>query len=1030
MFFHTTIALNRYTTITVALFLVFIQLAMPSFGQLGISFDVKKPKEYENRVLRSEKSDKKFTAPKRFIQNTVTHYNYFFNANNKLNDVMERAKRSFKDDYSQLIPFYNYSLDQTAADSIQLDSVSYKAQTAIILHDLRSDWADNMYILWGASYYLQKEFDSAYLMFQFINYAFAEKEKDGYYKTIGSARDGNSALSISTKEKNGLVRRIFTEPPSRNDAFIWQIRNHLAQNQFSQASTLILALQNDVAFPVRLKNDLEEVQALYFYKQNIWDSAAFHLEKALSNATSKQEKARWEFLLGQLYERSGQFTEAEKFYSTSINHTTDLVMDVYARLATIRVNKDGGENYIDKNVAELVKMARRDKYFDYRDIIYYMAAQMELERNNTEAALPLLLKSTLYTANNLSQRNKAFLQLADISFSKKLYKQSLNFYDSLNMDDTSLKNKESIAERKSILERLIANIAVIERQDSLQRIAALPDEERVDLVKKMVRRLRKQQGLKEENIIPVTDPLKAPPPPSLFNDNKKGEWYFYNTGLRQKGITDFKTKWGMRQNIDNWRRASALSAGMQARNKLDEEVNGRLKQSEELDISFEGLYEKLPLTPEKLKISKDSVEASMADLGILYIQELEDCTAGTAILEKVRSQYPKHAKINEVLFNLYYCYNKQGETAKAAAIKTQMTQDYPRNNYTTIVTTGKNPQSKSQQGEPTKAYEKIYDLFIEGNFAEAIARKKSADSIYAGNYWTPQLLYIEAVYYIKQKEDSIAKTVLTNIINQFGTTPIGAKAVTMLDVLSRRQQIEEELRNLVIVMPVEDSSTKLPVTTITTPPVIVPPPVKKDSVVATKPITDTAVITRPVIKDTTAIKPIPADTTANKPVIKDSAVTKPIVKDSTIKLPPVKKDTVATKPPVLVPESIYSFAPESPQYVVILLNKVDPIFVSEARNAFFRYNKDIYFNKQMQAELVEIDAENRFLLISPFKNVKEAVEYIDQTKPKTATDILPWLKGGKYSYLIITDKNLEVLKNSKDINKYQQFLQQTVPGKF
>jgi hypothetical protein len=128
--------------------------------------------------------------------------------------VLERAKTAHTDDFSKLLPFYNYSLDVTAADSIQLDSISYKSQTGIALHDLRNDWVDNLYILWGASYYLRKQFDSAYLMFQFINYAFAEKEKDGYYRTIGSSRDGNSAYSISTKEKNSLPRRISLNRPA------------------------------------------------------------------------------------------------------------------------------------------------------------------------------------------------------------------------------------------------------------------------------------------------------------------------------------------------------------------------------------------------------------------------------------------------------------------------------------------------------------------------------------------------------------------------------------------------------------------------------------------------------------------------------------------------------------------------------------------------------------------------------------------------------------------------------------------------
>ncbi|MEI9912985.1 MAG: tetratricopeptide repeat protein [Bacteroidota bacterium] len=413
---------TRYITFTAVLFAILCQITAISFGQLGTNLDITKPKEYDNRVLRSEKSDqKKFTLPKRFIQNTVTHYNYFFNANNKLNEVLERAKASFKDDYSALLPFYNYSLDATAADTTQLDSISYKSQTGIALHDLRNDWVDNLYLLWGASYYLKKQFDSAYLMFQYINYAFAKKEKDGYYMNIGSRMDGNSAFSIATKEKTSLPRKVFSEPPSRNDAFIWQIRNFLAQDLFAESASLIITLKNDPAFPKRLDNDLDEVQAYWFYKQSMWDSAAAHLDKALTNATNRQERARWEYLLAQLYELSGQSKEAEDYYAKAIHHTTDPVLDIYARLFSIRVNKDGGDNYIEKNIASLVKMARRDKYQDYRDIIYYMAAQMELERDNIDGALALLLKSTKYTSNDPSQRNKAFLQLAELSFAKHRY---------------------------------------------------------------------------------------------------------------------------------------------------------------------------------------------------------------------------------------------------------------------------------------------------------------------------------------------------------------------------------------------------------------------------------------------------------------------------------------------------------------------------------------------------------------------------------------------------------------------------------
>ncbi len=95
----------RYTFI--ALFHLFLcQISLPAFCQLGIPITISKPKEYDDRVLRSERSDeKKFTLPNRFIQNTVTHYNYYFNANNKLNEVLEKAKLANKDDYSDVTFF-------------------------------------------------------------------------------------------------------------------------------------------------------------------------------------------------------------------------------------------------------------------------------------------------------------------------------------------------------------------------------------------------------------------------------------------------------------------------------------------------------------------------------------------------------------------------------------------------------------------------------------------------------------------------------------------------------------------------------------------------------------------------------------------------------------------------------------------------------------------------------------------------------------------------------------------------------------
>src|SRR5207249_1494239 len=267
--------------------------------------------------------------------------------------------------------------------------------------------------------------------------------------------------------------------------------------QYPEAASLIATLKADPIFPGRLQNDLDEVQALYFYKQNVWDSAALHLSNALSNTTTKQERARWEFLTGQMYELAGKFDLAQHYYEKSIGHTVDPVMAVYARLNSIRVDKTGGENYIQKNIEELAKMARHDRYADYRDIIYYMAAQMELERNNIGGAQQLLLKAAKYDNGNFSQRNRAYLKLAELAYANKDYRQAYNFYDSLRLNDPDLKDPDAIMRKKEMLARLVEQTAVLERQDSLQRIAAMPEDQRKEFVKKILKDLRKKEGFKE-----------------------------------------------------------------------------------------------------------------------------------------------------------------------------------------------------------------------------------------------------------------------------------------------------------------------------------------------------------------------------------------------------------------------------------------------------------------------------------------------------------------------------------------------------
>ena len=70
-----------------------------TFDPFGKASTETKSEEYKERLLPSERTaDKKFTIWRKFTHNNATHFNYYFNANNKLNlvlyDVLKLIKLS------------------------------------------------------------------------------------------------------------------------------------------------------------------------------------------------------------------------------------------------------------------------------------------------------------------------------------------------------------------------------------------------------------------------------------------------------------------------------------------------------------------------------------------------------------------------------------------------------------------------------------------------------------------------------------------------------------------------------------------------------------------------------------------------------------------------------------------------------------------------------------------------------------------------------------------------------------------------
>ena len=955
----------------------------------------KKPVQYEEKKLASEKTgDKKLTTFRKIIQNNVTHYNFYFNANNKLNAVIERAKIAQKDDYAKLLSFYPFSLENTAAQKTELDSVIYKSTAGILLHDLRTDWVDNLYLLIGKAFYLRKDFDSAALTFQFINYnLFPRKKKDDDDRVVGTNNEpGSGALSIANKENRNIVQKILTQPPSRNDALVWLIRTFTDQGEYGDAAGLINILQNDSNLPSRLKNDLEEVTSYWFFSQSNYDSAAFHLEKALSNADSKLDKSRWEFLLAQLFERNKDFEKASSYYAKVSRHTTDPVMDIYARLNDAKMMRNNG-NYkeLQNSIDHLLSMAKKDKYENYRDIIYYSAGQLNMQKPDTINSISSYLKSVKYNENNISYRNKSFYQLAVIAYDQKRYKEAHSFYDSLELSEKYIEiDSAATEERKVVLAKLVQKIGAIEKEDSLQRIAAMPAAERDVFLKKLAKKYRKQNGLKEEDDFTgntlITFNNNSAAPVNLFSAPSKGEWYFYNNSLRSRGFTDFKSKWGKRENKDNWRRKSAgpatnsqPGAGITIGGDPAQPVNNLVPIIPAVpDFSYETLMAALPLSAEKTDSSNKTITENLLALAKIFQNELFDYEQAINTYNDYLRRFPASTQEAEIYLGLFYCYTKLGNTGQAAYYKNIITNKYQGSVYSNMILNPSLLEPNKKNPEVTTRYENIYNMFIEGKFADAMDAKKKADSVYGKNYWTPQLLYIEAVHDIKENNDSSAIAILNSFQELYPSSPLTLKAVTLIDVLSRRKEIENYLTNLQVTRAAEDN-------------VIVS---DEKSVVVEKKID----------------KPVEA-----KPV--QNTVVPRALKDSSVKVPDIFKN------------NSFMLEPDKPHFVAMILDKVDGVYINEAKNAFNRFNRESYYTQNIVINRDALEADKVLLLFSPFEDAAAAIKYYDKIKKAAPTEI-SWLPANKYSFLIISEANLQLLKTNKDMQGYKKLLNTNFGNKF
>ena len=967
-----------------------------------IPYEEERPLPYE--IL----TKKKYTLSRRAYQNTVSKFNYIFHANEELNEIIKDARAYLQEDYTTLIPFYDYDLANTSKKDI--DSIIYRCNANVVLHDLRSNWVDDAYLLLAKAYLFHKNFDTAGSLLQYINYAFDTKEA-GMDIPIGSnLRNTKGQFSIATKEDN----KFYENRNIRNESMLWQARNYFEINSLNEGLSLLQLLKTDAFFPKRLQPFLFEQLAYGYYQSEIYDSAATYLAKGLSNAPDKFSKTRWYYLIAQLWEKSDNLANAYTWYKKANSEAINPLISVFAKINLIKIESKQTKTPWIELAKSLQKMSRKEKYKPYTDILYFEMAKLAIQNKDIESANDWLLVAIKKNENGLTEKQKAFELLADINYKSSNYAVATLAYDSLTLILKTNPDFEKIALRKKWLPIILNNDITIQQQDTLQYIYTL----RENLQKAYLNKWELNEKNKNEQLSTLfidEAQLASLANEALINkgtnnnigsngfgnNNGSGnggnnnfsnnfgnntggyntmnnqsqgvsDFYFENKNTVEIGKQNFSQKWGNRPNVDQWRRKTSSSIIYKSSNSADVTQSRYTTDSTSINTSSvsttEIIKEKassLQLINSKEALIKSTVELNKScfDNAQTFLFQLNDFEKALPLYQKVINLNIDDVITERSLLDLASEYIHRGNRDASDSLIAIVEAKFPKGVYITKKTSIENKKSQEKQLEAD--YKEAYFLTQIGNWTALSNKASQLDAQLKKTKWLAPYQFLKVKMYAQQRMDSLALVLLDSIIYMHQNESIRDRAKNIIEELKKRKETELYLSKL------NADSLKSIVTT------------KIPSVENYKNTSD---------NKTTNIVP------------KNDSVSKAAMNDGLF----FTKDE------------------SEPHYAAFLINNIKEILVKEVVTALSYVNNEDFKKQNLDVTYLEFEPKVFVVWVGPFENLNSSITYLSKIKGRLSNEIISFVQAKQYELYILGKSNILQIKNSDDLKKYKVYMNNNI----
>lgn len=699
--------------------------------------------------------------------------NGWFNANEKLKEVVATIERNHAEDFDEVLPIFIYgSEEQAKAATPELEKCIEKCATVIDRHSMRfkneekNNWIDDAYLVIAKSKFYQRK----------------------YY-------DAQRASDNLARRFKGQNRQL--------EGKLWYARTLIQMEQFAKAQTTLDEVRNvkdpGKEFP---HDQLSAVQADLDLKRGKVDDAIVNLERAIEVADKKKDRVRWSFILAQLYHLKGQEDKAVKQYAAVTRMGAPYELDFHARIYEALAFDAGSSKAIRQR---LNRMLRDDKHIDHYDMIHYALADLDLKESQDSGAVAHLKTSVRVSTTDTKQKAKSFLKLADLYFDKRIYKNAQRYYDSTKVFlAAEHKRFEEVSTRAEVLGELVEQLAVIEREDSLRKLMELDEKE----LKKLVGSIIKQKE-KEEDARKAAEEAARETPATPIAPNKppggattSGGWYFYNPMTLSRGSAEFKKRWGVRKLEDDWRRKD--KGGSAVGGDLAEEEG-----AEEGDEEKDGMEDWKDPSFYTKDIPKDSSEVAASDervceayykCGMIYKEKLRDISNAEESFSMLNSRFEECRYTPESYYQLYRIYLEKESTGSHIDLSGYDSRHYaniilerwPDSEFARLVRDPNALQADAARMAVASAeYEQLYREFRQGYYLETITACTNTIANEPRNPILAKYHLLKAMAIGGLKDQGAFRTALLEVKSKFPGTDEDKSATHILAVLDGNAGVKD-----------------------------------------------------------------------------------------------------------------------------------------------------------------------------------------------------------------------------------------------